>query len=57
MAEALGISPQTVEKHRKNVLRKLDLKGKTAFRKAMRTLRKLVIKTELLPGKYPKDTR
>ena len=41
IAEQLSISPKTVIKHRKNICRKLDIKGKEAFRKALRLIERL----------------
>lgn len=38
IAESLCISVETVKKHRKNILKKLDIKGKVDFRKALRQI-------------------
>ncbi|AQG78472.1 helix-turn-helix transcriptional regulator [Spirosoma montaniterrae] len=38
IADELGISVETVKKHRKNIARKLGVSGKTAFRQALSQL-------------------
>jgi DNA-binding CsgD family transcriptional regulator len=38
IAEELGISEQTVKRHRKNALKKLDLHGKADFRRLLHLL-------------------
>lgn len=48
IAEQLSISPATVIKHRKNICRKLDIKGKEAFRKTLRLIERLYQATNYL---------
>lgn len=38
IASQLGISTETVKKHRKNIVKKLQVKGKTEFRRLLRRL-------------------
>ncbi len=40
IAEQLGVSTSTIIKHRKNIIKKLKLRGKIAFRKALRVIEK-----------------
>ncbi|MGF7218508.1 DNA-binding CsgD family transcriptional regulator [Spirosoma lacussanchae] len=35
IAEQLNISPETVKKHRKNILKKLQINGKSGFRRLL----------------------
>ncbi|ADB38158.1 transcriptional regulator, LuxR family [Spirosoma linguale DSM 74] len=35
IANVLSIAPETVKRHRKNIIRKLDVKGKTEFRRLL----------------------
>jgi DNA-binding CsgD family transcriptional regulator len=46
MAESLGISPKTIERHRKNIIKKFGIEGKVAFRKALRQIDRLPVLPE-----------
>lgn len=35
IANTLSIAPETVKRHRKNIIRKLEVKGKTEFRRLL----------------------
>lgn len=38
IADRLGISEETIKKHRKNILKKYSVQGKTSFREIIRSL-------------------
>lgn len=50
IAQELSVSTETVKKHRKNIVKKLGVKGKTEFR---RLLRQLDASTPKIPPTYP----
>lgn len=53
----LGICLETVKKHCSNIIRKLGVSGKTAFRRAIRQLERegSIPFTQQLPPKYPQN--
>lgn len=50
IAEELSVSTETIKKHRKNIMKKLGVKGKTQFR---RLLYHITVSTPKIPLTYP----